>query len=130
MFNRIKEAARILTYREPRSGADAVIVSHVQESPSGPGKVISYILEVLIIVYGIGHIAAPLASALSRFMSGKHTSTSTAILAGALGALLALMTNAIRQDIEQKIRLRLNLSELLAPFFGKKLDNVLRVMKG
>ncbi|MGD0759204.1 MAG: hypothetical protein ABR921_09885 [Candidatus Sulfotelmatobacter sp.] len=127
MFNRIKEAVRILGYREPETGADAVFVESVQTSPTPAGKHISHFFEALIAIYGVGYLAGRIGNLIATAAPSQH-SVSVGTLIGVLGALLMLVVHWLRADIEQKVRERIHLADMLAPFFGRKLDNVSRVL--
>ncbi len=130
MFSRIKEAIRIVTYREPEHGPDAVIVDHQAAGSSRTGRIIAAGIEVLIVVYVLAYIAGRIGERLSKIIPTSHSSVSVATIAGAVGVLLALIVHSIKNDIETKIRARINLAEVLAPYFGHRLDYAIRVLKG
>lgn len=129
MFSRIREATLILAYREPESGEDAVIVEHKPASFPAAGKVISQVIEVFALVYSLAFVAGRVGEHLNKLIPPMR-SVSTETLAGAVGVLLVMTLHSVRDDIEKKIRARINLSELLAPYFGHRIDNTLRTLKG
>jgi hypothetical protein len=129
VFSRIREAIRIITYREPDSGPDAVIVDHKVATSSRAGRIISRGLEVLMVVYVLAYVSARISERLSKIIPSTH-SVSVTTIAAAIGVLLMFLVHSIKDDIETKIRTRLNLAEALAPYFGHRLDYTIRVLKG
>src|SRR5260370_838898 len=126
MFSRIREAARIITYREPQNGQDFAIMECVKPRVSAAGRAIANFFEVFTVVYIIGRLAGPLAGKLEHLIPGPVALTT---LVGSLGALLMLLVHWLRNDIQQKISSHINLTDTLAPFFGHKLDNTFRVLR-
>jgi hypothetical protein len=129
MFSRLQEALRILTYHEPHDGSDAVIVERKTTVPSRPGIVISHVLEFFIVVYVLSNVAGRIVERLLKIVPATH-SVSLSTLAGAVGVVLAFVLHSVRDDIEKKLKAHLNLSEVLAPYFGHRLDYTIRVLKG
>ncbi len=129
MFSRIKDATRIITYREPATGPDAVIVERDRPTTTAAGKVISHVFELLVVVYALAHAAAYITDHLTKIIPATR-SVSLGTIAAAIGVLLAFVMHQLRDDIEQKIRAHINLSELLAPYFGHRIDRTIRVLKG
>jgi hypothetical protein len=129
MFSRIREAARIISYREPQHGPDFVIAEHHTPTTSRAGRTISNILEVLVAIYTLGYAAGYISEHLNKLMPSTR-SFSMNTLTGGIGVLLAIVLNSFRDDIEKKIRARINLAEILAPYFGHRLDHTFRVLKG
>lgn len=128
MFSRIKEAKRILKYREPETGADAVIVERRTVKVPRTGIVISSGIEGFIVVWVIGYAVSGLVRLMPHLPVGpRHVSVA---LVGSLGAVLMLVIHWIRQDIEAKIKKHFHLADALAPFFGRKLDSAFRVVRG
>jgi hypothetical protein len=130
MFSRIKEAIRIITYHEPDTGPDVVIVPEVNTPPTPQGIMISRATEVLIAASTIGWAAGRIGDYLLNLGFAKHLSLSTATIIGSVGVLLTMVVSWIGKDIEMKLRSRIKIADALAPFFGRKLDNVVHVLKG
>ncbi|MGA3056295.1 MAG: hypothetical protein ABSD63_18965 [Candidatus Korobacteraceae bacterium] len=130
MFSRAKEAYRILTHREPNFGPDAVVVDGDSESvkPTKFSSKISKGIELTVFAIGLGYVAGK----IEHIFPDVQTKTflSTATLIGALGVIFGFLTRSLIADIEAKLRLRIHLSETLAPFFGHKLESTVRVLKG
>lgn len=129
MFSRIREALRIITYRAPENGPDAVIVERDNTSPSAAGHRVARLIEATIGVYTIGKLAAFIGDRLIKVIPDKQF-TSTTVLAGCVAALLLVIFSWIRQDLEEKFRAHLHLADTLAPYFGKRLENASRVLRG
>ncbi len=129
MFSRIQEAFQLLTYREPENGPDAVIVERDTLSASRAGKIISHVLEFAMVVCGLAYASGRIGERLSKMIPPAR-SLSVAIIAGAVGVVLTFIVHSVRDDIEKKIRARINLAEVLAPYFGHRLDNTMRTLKG
>jgi H+/Cl- antiporter ClcA len=129
MFSRIQNAIQIVTYRESETGGDAVIVERETVTPSRPGKIIAGFVELLVAVYTIGYLAGRIGDHISKSIPDSH-SVSLGTLTGAVAVFLMLTLHWIREDIEKKIRARLNLVDVLAPYFGHRLDYTVRVLKG
>lgn len=129
MFSRIREAIRIVNYREPHNGADAVIVEQTPATSRPTGKLIASLIEWTLLVYSLAYIAGIVSDRLTKFVPATR-SVSIGTIAGAVGVLLALVLHSLRDDIERKLRSRIDLAELLAPYFGHRLDYTIRVLKG
>jgi hypothetical protein len=127
MFGRLRNTIRILTYREPTFGPDAIIVEEREPSPSRASRTISNFLEWGLFVLVVGVVAGQLGKLVSRIV-GHHVSTAT-VIGVTSGALFLLLHNLI-MDFQQKIRQKLNLAARAAPFFGNKLNSTLQVIKG
>jgi hypothetical protein len=129
MFSRIREAIRIIAYREPESGPDAVIVERADMPVSNAGRRIAGLLEGIVAIYTIGYIASLIGDKVFNVFPGKH-SMSVTVLVGSVAALLTLMVHWVRQDLEEKLRTHFHLRDTLAPYFGKRLDSASRVLRG
>src|SRR5258708_7369509 len=116
MFSRIQDAIRTVTYREPETGQDAVIVERESPTASTAGKVISHVLELILVVYVLAYAAGYISEHLTKIIPATR-SVSLGTIAGAVGVLLAFILHQLRDDIQQKIKARINLSEVLAPYF-------------
>ena len=129
MFSRIREAVRILTYREPQGGPDHVTVERVAISVPRFGKFIAGFFEVTLGAYAIGYLAGHISTRIDKLIPPTR-SLSVTTLAGAVSFLLVYLLHSFRADIEAKLRAHLNLTELLAPYFGHRLENAARILKG
>jgi hypothetical protein len=129
MFSRIREAVRIITHREPENGADAVIVEQENTASSRAGTFIAHFLEFFILAYLFGFFAGRIGPIIYKFVPHPHIASVSTII-GAIGFLLAVWLHSIRNDIEKHLRAQLDLAKVLAPYFGHRLTNAIRTMKG
>jgi hypothetical protein len=129
MFSRIREALRIITHREPENGADAVIVERESTTPSRAGFFIAHTVEILAIAYLFGYVAGKIGPFLYKLVPHPHLASVSTIIV-ALGFLLAMWLHSIRADLEKHLRAHLDLGNALAPYFGHRLTNAIRTMKG
>ena len=128
MFSHIREAVRIVSYHETQGGPDIVIRERIEPTVPVAGKHIARFFEIIVVVYVIGRIAGPLGYKLGHLIPARTLAMTS--VAGALGALMMLMVDWLRTDIQQKISLHINLGNTLAPFFGRRLDNMFRILRG
>jgi hypothetical protein len=128
MFSRIREAHRILTYREPDDGS-TVIVERSPMQPTIAGKRIGNLFEMLIVVYGIGWIAAHVGEPLFRYIPFTHF-TSTSVFVGSIAAFFLMLAHWLRDDLQQKFRAHIHVEDTLAPYFGERLHRAYSVLKG
>jgi hypothetical protein len=128
MFSHIREVVRIVSYREPQDVPNIVIAERVDPVVPVAGKHIARFFEIVAIVYVIGLVAGPLGDRLGHLIPARTVGMTSVV--GAVGALLMLIVNWLRADIEHNIRLHINLGNTLAPFFGRRLDNTFRILGG
>jgi hypothetical protein len=131
MFTRLNETIRILTYREPTreyGGPDVLFIEHKEPLVTKPGAKIARIIQVTAIVFIIGIVVGPLVNSVSHVLRGR--SPSLTVVAGSLGAILAILFEETRSQIAGAIQGHLHLESTLAPFFGKRLDRTIRALKG
>jgi hypothetical protein len=129
MFTRIRETARILTYREPRNVPGFEFVERAEPRVSSSGKFIARFFEFGIILVIIGWVSVPL-SGLIQHLTPKQPSSALTAISGAVGAFLMLVLGWLRDDIERNIKEHFTLGETFAQSFGRKLDNAVRILKG
>jgi hypothetical protein len=109
-----------------RNQTDAVIVEH---PPTRYGRFIAKAAEVFAVIYVIGLAAGPVAELAWHIGGGKHLSVSMTTLVGATGALLMWVVNSLVRNIDQTVLAHVHIADALAPFFGNRLDNALRILK-
>lgn len=129
MFSRIREAFRIITHRESECGVDAVIVERENTAPSRAGVYIAHVLEFIFLAYLFGFFAGRIGALIYKFVPHPRIASLSTVI-GAIGFLLAIWIDSIRNDIEKHLRARLHLGTILAPYFGHRLTNAIRTMKG
>jgi hypothetical protein len=128
MFSRIREAHRILTYREPEDGT-LTIVEHNPATTPAAGRKIARFVEALVGIYGIGWIAAQVGDGLFRYIPFKRL-TSTSVLVGSIAVFLLMAFHWIKNDLEEKFRAHIHLADALAPYFGRRLHRASSILKG
>jgi hypothetical protein len=129
MFTRLRETYHILTYNEKASGPDAVIVEEQKTSISNASRRIARFIEVILVSYAAGFGMTKIWDVSARFFSGKH-SVSVAALMSAVAILSYLAVEAINGQFQATLRQRLDIADKLAPYFGHKLDETFRVLRG
>jgi hypothetical protein len=129
MLSRIKEAKRIITYREPDFGPDAVIEEQKLVEAPKAGRTIAYFFEFLFVFVVLVRASTYIGIHLEKMIPKTH-SVSTTTMTAAVGIILTLLLDSVRTDILGRIRKHLSLVDLLAPYFGHRLDNTIRVFRG
>jgi hypothetical protein len=131
MFSRIKEAKRIISFRESDLGPypDVVIEQRKPAKTTKAGRTIAYLFEFAFVVLVLARIAGYIGLHLEKLIPAVH-SVSLTTLAAAIGIVLTLLLDTVRNDILSRVRGRIKLVELLAPYFGHRLDNTIRVLRG
>lgn len=128
MFTQLKQTIRILTYRNSAvNGPDAVIKERPAQGTTGFGKFVAGFIEVLLVGYSVGFIAAKLGSAFHHLSPAKTVSLTT--LVGALGALLFWFGHSMLGQLQALVKKRLNLADKLAPYFGHKMTETYRALR-
>jgi len=132
MFTRLRETVRILSYHEPNTGPHGPDVHFVVQEPQHFSKTrlnVAKLVQAVLAVYIVGKLATPCTTALEKLLQGHHPPTATSV-AGGIGALLIFGGHWLRQRIEGAIQKRVRLEEILAPYFGRRLENAIRTLKG
>jgi hypothetical protein len=128
MFSHIKEAIRTVTYRDSPDDPDIVIAERAEPAIPVAGRRISRLIEGFVIVSIVGPIAAFAGLQLDHLIPRGSVTLTT--IAGTVGVFLGLAVNWLRTDIERNISSHVNLADALAPFFGHRLDETFRILKG
>lgn len=128
MLSRIKETIRILSYREPHDGRDIVFVEHHEPTGSSVGIRIAHTLQVMLVV----GIISPLAGFASKYLEQVIPSKSIAFstLAAGVGALSMVLVHWLRGELQQTLFSHLNISSTCAPYFGHRIEEAIRTLKG
>ncbi len=124
MFKRIRQTIKILSYKNepihpdfPSSATDEVEVTRISRTIGG-------FIEACIILLAAGFVGRY----LHDLSPGGRTALSTGVLTGVATALLALLGNWLFDSLNERVRLSLKLGERLAPYFGHKLTESLRIL--
>jgi hypothetical protein len=110
-------------------GPDAVIVERKPAVPvSGFSKLIAFVIEAAILVSAVGFIAGRLGAFISHMHPVKAVSTFTVV--GVVSALLLWITEQFIARFQLFLKVKLNIADKLAPYFGHKLDETYRIIRG
>lgn len=127
MFSRIRETYRILTYHD-HGGPDAVIVPESITPEPKTSRAISNTIEITVVAMVAGYGSGKILYALHT-LTGKP-SVYSATLTGAVAVLLFIVYEMLTGHLQALLKQKLALGERLAPFFGHKLDETFRVLRG
>lgn len=128
MFMRLRETYRILSHRETDKGQHIPDIRFVEEqkpSYSASRLFVSRLVQIAVAIYVVGIVSTPFANAFEHLLNG-HRSPSATTVAGGMGALLVIVAHFVRRRVEGAINTNLN----LAPFFGRRVENAVRTLKG
>jgi len=128
MFDRLKEAIQVLSFREPSIDADIVIVAEAEPVP--PSQVSRYIARVIEGTVGaifIGFGAARIVEFVTHAI-GRPSVSITAV--GATGALLFWIWHQLLGVLQTRVQGFLKFEEKIAPFFGHKINTAYRILRG
>lgn len=128
MFDRLKEAIQVLSFREPSNDVDIVFVSEAEPLP--PPQVSRYIARVIegtVAAVFIGFSAARIVEFVTHAI-GRVSVSITAV--GVTGALLFWIWHQLLGVLQTRAQGFLKLEEKIAPFFGHKMNTAYRILKG
>lgn len=130
MFARLKETYRVLSYRAPVvHGPDAVIIpARNPEDAPAFGKFVAFLIEAGICVYGVGYVAGHVGSAFFHAHPSEHFSLTTVV--GILGAVLFWLGHSLLIEVQKALKKYLNLGQTLSPYFGHKVHDTYRTIRG
>ncbi len=130
MFTRIRYAAKVLSYSPPKTSEfDRPDIVFEEVSPPEVTKVskgIGTFIEIGLIAIVIGLVSGPI---VHRIFPGK-TQSSLMTITGVAASLLSILANQFIEDLNIRIRLKLKIGEKVAPFFGHKIMQAVRTLKG
>ena len=127
MFNRIRYAAHVLSsspvdpYRHPD-------IKFEQEQPvetSRASRIIGGLIEVLIVAFVIGAIAAPFLTRFLPIRTIADVSRTTAIVA----AILGMLVMHFFENFKTAIARRLKIGARVAPYFGHRITRTIRTLR-
>lgn len=126
MFSRLRETIRIVSYKHkplhPDLLSDDGDEVQVSKTSSRIGNIIE--LNIIGVVTGfVGHY-------IYNLLSGHRTSLSAGTLVGIAGAAVALLLIWFFDSLNHTIQLSIKLGEKLAPYFGHKIEEAVRTLKG
>jgi hypothetical protein len=128
MFSRIRYAAHVLS--SPRvSSYEHADIGFEEEQPilvSRASRAIGGIVEVIVFSFVIGIFAAPLLTRVWPFHRILDANRTTAVIASTLGILATLLYERFKTEIVN----RLKVGEKIAPYFGHKVTEAYRTLRG
>lgn len=128
MFGRIKESIRILSHKEetihPDTYEEAGSVSYVDVSRAG--RAIAGIISGAVAIF-IGFMSYRVVDAI--IPKGHLILLSSKGASGILTAVFSLVVFWIFENMKNDLASRLNLKYHLAPYFGHKISNALRIVR-
>ncbi|HXN52320.1 MAG TPA: hypothetical protein VN943_10310 [Candidatus Acidoferrum sp.] len=129
MFNRIRYAIKVLSYRSPELSPydqpDIVFESESPQETTKLSKTLGSFVEVMLVSVAIGFITGW----VYRLMPGKgHTGIAT--ITGIGAALLAFLSQRVIADLDYRLRLKLRIGDKLAPYLGHKILRTVRTLRG
>ena len=130
MFSRIRYAARVLSYSPPKvdkcDEPDIVFEEETRLETSKVSKVIGTFIEIFVISVTFGTVAFPLV----HFLFPAKESTGLATMTGIAAAFLSILGFHIVDRLNMVIRLKLNIGEKIAPYFGHKITRARQAFRG
>ncbi|MGH9670259.1 MAG: hypothetical protein ACRD3A_09120 [Terriglobales bacterium] len=132
MFTRIRQAYRILSSKDIGPPAhlcpDVVFVDEDAAEPNRGGKLVAGLLEALLLAIVAGWLGTRL-TLLIEALRGRETASLTAV--GIVAALLfGLLHQLTEHNLVKGLQLHLKFEERLAPYFGHRIDNAIRMLRG
>lgn len=129
MFRRLREAKRVLTYRQTPNAQDRPdITEFVADGlqATKAGRTIGGIVEVFVIFVLLG---ATLHRVFFWMFGGDHSPTVSLAVVGVLSVAMLWAINAITDKFNRLAMLKLRIQERVAPFFGHRIDRTLRTLR-
>jgi hypothetical protein len=128
MFTKIREATLILSYKEDlRNAPDIVICEEKPVNLPKTSRAIGKLLEATVFILGFMFISRFVGAGLYQLEHPKVASLATVV--AALSALLAYAAHSAINKLQAKMQTDLNLSSVLAPYFGRKLHSAIATFR-
>jgi len=132
MFTKLKVARSVLFKQklDPASEPDVVFLEYEEAQPSKSSFIIATFLAVMVMLWIAGHVT----EFFSNLFFHDKATVSVDLLSRIVGGVVAiwgysLFDRSIHSWID-KVLVRLNITERLAPYFGHRLGHALSVLKG
>ncbi len=127
MFRRLQETIRMLRKpsENPFTKPDVVFVEELELRVSRVSKAIGGFIEALVLVLVAGYAGSSIAG-----LFPKQTGFSVGTLAGITAALLSLFGIQLSNNLNRKLQLHLKIGQQIAPYFGHRLEQTYRTLKG
>jgi hypothetical protein len=128
MLSRIRYAAHVLS--SPRvSPYEHADIGFEEEQPvvvSRVSRAIGGLVEVIVLSFVIGIFAAPFLTRVWPFHTIVDVNRTTAIIASTLGILATHSYERIKTEIQNHLKI----GEKIAPYFGRKITETYKTLRG
>lgn len=127
MFNRIRYAAHVLSspQADPYGQPDVRFEAEESVEVNRISRRIGGLVEVFIIGSVIGIVAAPILVHVWPLRTIENVSNATAVVAAIVGILISQFFEKVKTEVVS----RLHIGERIAPYFGHKITNAVKVLR-
>ena len=128
MFSRIRYAAHVLSSPrvDPYEHADIAFEEEKPVEITRVSRAIGGLLEIIVVSLVIGIFAAPLLTRVWPFRITANVNETTAIIAAILGMLAMHCFERVKSEISK----HLQIGEKIAPYFGHKIAETYKIIRG
>ncbi len=128
MFSRIRYAAHVLSSSpvNPYEHADIAFEEEKPVEVTRVSRAIGGLIEIIVVSFVIGIIAAPLLVRLWHLPVSGNVSHVTAFVA----SVLAMLFSHFFERFKTEIGNRLGIGQTVAPYFGHKIAEVFKTLRG
>lgn len=131
MFSRLRETFGILTYRpDAHDRPDVVFVEDKPIEPSRASRAIAASIAVFVLITAVGMVARFLSQIIFPDQATVSLSKLATILGGILGFLAYVLLDRQIHSWIDKVIVRLQITDRLAPYFGNRLTETIRILRG
>ncbi len=124
MFRKIRHTAYIIGYRHKATHPDLPPMAQAPKTVSRISLTIGSVIQLFIIVFAIGLMAAR----ASKLLFPHELRLSLETLSGIFGALAMIIAQYVLRAIESSLHSKMG--NPLAPYFGHKIEETVRTIKG
>ena len=130
MFTRLRGTISVLRYArvEATNHPDVIFVEEKQLEPSRISRAIGAFIGGFILITAVGYIVRLLGHLVSPGNTAVSVSRTT--LAAIVGGLLYIFFDRQIHSWIDSVQVRFRITDRLAPFFGHKLEETFRILKG
>lgn len=128
MFSRIRCAAHVLSPQrvDPYVHADIAFEAEKPLEVSRASRLIGGLVEVIVISLAIGLFAVPPLSRLWPLRTVANAQHATAIIASILGISAMFFFEKLKAEVQK----HLNIGERVAPYFGHRITEAYKILRG
>lgn len=127
MFQRLRQTIEVFTARKPAAHQvpDIVFVEEQKEEFSKLSKTIGKLMEASLLALIAGTVGY-----YAELIAPKHTTLSVGTITGLATAAVFWVTNQFIHNLNVKVGLKLRIGERLDPYFGHRLYETYRILRG